>query len=281
MNWLVLTLISVFITAFANILLRVLMKNEKSNPFSYAVVFHFLVAIVSLVFALLHGFQFPMWNQNLIYFLLAAALWGSGTVFYFKASHLLEASEVIILSPFRAVVTIIASIIFLHESFTPQQIIGFILISAAILLVTNLKHKIQFNNGIYYALAMTLFYGSAVIFDVLIIRIYDPISYLAVSNFLIGSLLLLFYPKALLQLNTFLKPEFLKKMLPLGVFSSIQAIAFYYALKIGQTSQIASVNQSQVIVTVILAVILLKERDNLLKKVIGSILVTIGVLLLK
>jgi bacterial/archaeal transporter family protein len=281
MSWLLLTLISVFISSLANILQRVLMKNDKSNPYSYAIVFHFLIAILNLFFALLHGFKLPSPNQNLVFFLLAAILWGGGTVFLFKALHLLESSEVTILSSVKVIITILASIIFLHESFNGQEIIGVTIIFASIILVTNLKSQVKFNRGVIYALAMTVFYGLAVIFDVLIIRNYDPVSYLAVSNFLIGFILLLLNPKAVLQWKVFIKPEFLKKMLPLGIFSSTQAIAYYFALTYGKASQIASINQSQVIVTVLFAVILLKERDNLFRKFVSAVLVTIGVFLLK
>lgn len=48
----------------------------------------------------------------------------------------------------------------------------------------------------------------------------------------------------------------------------------------GPASQIAPINQAQVIVTVLLAIIVLKERDHLFRKVIAAILVTIGVILL-
>jgi len=46
-------------------------------------------------------------------------------------------------------------------------------------------------------------------------------------------------------------------------------------------SQIAAINQAQVIITVLLAVLLLKEKDNLLRKLIAAVLVTIGVILVR
>lgn len=43
MNWLILTLLSVVISSAATILQRILMKSDQSNPYSYAILFHFLL----------------------------------------------------------------------------------------------------------------------------------------------------------------------------------------------------------------------------------------------
>lgn len=281
MSWFFLTLLSVFIVSIANILQRVLMKGDKSDPFSYAIVFHFLLGIVNLLFAVLNGFHLPPLDGSLVLFIVAAALWGIGTVFVFKALQLLESSEVTILTSVRALVTITASILFLHETFNWQKALGTLIILASVFFVTNLKRGMTFNKGVLYSMAMAFFYGLAVVVDVFNLKNYDPISYLAVANFFIGTILLLFYPKIFRQWKGFVKPTFLKKMLPLGIFSSIQAIAYYYALTKGPSSQIAPINQAQVIVTVLLAAILLKERDHLFRKLIAAALVTVGVILLK
>lgn len=281
MDWLLLTLASVFIVSLANILQRVLMRDDKSNPYSYAFIFHILLGILNLVFALIHGFQLPPLDGSFIYFIIAAVLWGGGTVFLFKALQLLESSEVTILGSFRALITIVASIIFLRETFNLQKVLGTIIILASIFLVSNLKKGIKFNKGIIYVFVMAVMYGSAVVFDAFIVKQYDPISYLAVANLLIGSMILMFYPKALGQWSYFIKPNFLKKMLPLVFLSSAQAIAFYMALSIGgNASQIGPINQAQVIITVLLAVVFLKEKDHLLRKLIAGVLVTFGVVLL-
>ncbi len=281
MNWFSLTLLSVFIVSIANILQRILMKDDKSNPYSYAIIFHLLLGVINLVFAMIHGFQPLPLNANLIGFMLAVVLWGIGTIFLFKALQLLESSEVTILTSIRALVTIVASMLFLHESFNGQKVLGTIIILASIFLVTNFKKGAKFfNKGVVYSLAMAFFYGLAVVVDVFNLKNYEPISYIAIGNFMIGFILLLIYPKALKQWRDFVKPEFLKKMMPLGILSSVQGIAYVFALTKGPASQIAPISQAQVIVTVLLAVIVLKERTNLFRKIIAAFLVMFGVILL-
>lgn len=281
MSWFALTLLSVFISSLANILQKVLMRGEDSSPTANAVIFHFVLGFLNLIFTFIHGFQTLPLNGTILLFFIASALWGAGTIFLFKALQLLESSEVVILSSIKTIVTIGASILFLSEVFDMKKALGAFLILSSIGMVTIIKKGVRLNEGGGFALLSAVFYGTAVVFDAAIIKNYDPITYLSMGNILIGCLLLLWYPKTLSKAREFIHPQFLKKIIPLGVFSSTQAIAYYYALQIGQASQIASINQSGVIVTIIFAIILLKERDHLSRKLIAAVLVTVGVVLLR
>lgn len=281
MSWFFLSIFSVFFASFSTILQRVLMKKEKSNPYSYAIVFHFLLAALNFVFAFVHGFQVPTLGNHLPILLLSAALWGSCTVFLFKALQLLESSEVTILSTVRVVVTVIISVFLLHELFNSQRVLGTLLILVSSFLVMNVKKGVKINIGVFFALGMAVIAGLAVVVDGVIVRSYDPISYNTIINFLIGSMLVMVYPQALRQWKSLIQPEFLKRMLPLAVFSTFQALAYLYALLIGNTSQVGPILQSQIIVTVILATFLLSEKSNLVKKFLAAILVTVGVILMR
>lgn len=281
MSWLFFTLLSVVVVSIANILQRVLMKGDKSNPYSYAIVFHFLLGFLNLIFALLYGSQFSLFSGNIFMLFLASLLWGGCTILLFKALQLLEASEVTILSNIRIVFTIAASTIFLHETFTSLNAFGAIIIIVATLLVANVKKGLKFNKGVLYTFGMALLAGLAIVADSYNVKQYDAIAYNTLSNFLIGFLLLICFPKALQQWKHFTQPEFLKKMIPLGIFSTIQGIAYLQALTTpGVTAQVSVIRDAAVIVTVLLAIIFLHERDNLFRKMIAAILVVCGIVLL-
>lgn len=280
MGWLYLTLLSVFLASIANILQRVLMRGDRSNPYAYAVVFHFSVSIIYAIFALFHGFKLPPLSFQLVYFVLAAFLWGIGTVFLFKALQLLESSEVTILGSSKALVTIGISMVVLKESFNIQKLLGTLIIVGAVLLVSNIKKGMKINKGLLYIFVMVLFYGSAVVVDAVVLKHYEPISYLAVANVMIGSILVVLNPKIVFKLHGLIHKAFLKKMIPVIVFSSSQAVPFYIALGLGgHVSQMGSINQAQVILTVLLAIIFLGEKDHLMRKLFGGVLTTIGILL--
>jgi bacterial/archaeal transporter family protein len=282
MNWLTLIFISVLLASVASILQRVLMKSEKSEPYSYAIVFHFLLGFLNLIFAIVSGSHLSLFNENFLFLLLASILWGGCSIFLFKSLQLIEASEKTMLSSLNVVFTIIASIIFLHEIFTGKKILGTALILISTLLIVNLKNGFKLNKGVIYVLITALFAGLAVVVDSINVQTYDVIGYNTFQNFLTGFFILAFAPKALKNWRHFIQPEFLIKMLPLGIFSATQTILYLTALtQPGHTAQISVVRQSSTIVTVLLAFIFLKERNNVGRKVVAAVLVTIGVILLK
>ncbi len=282
MTWLALTLLSVLFASIASILQRVLMKSEKSEPYSYAVVFHFFLGFLNLIFALIYGSQFSLFSGNFFLLLLASALWGGCSIFLFKSLQLIEASEKTILSSLNVVFTIIASVIFLHEVFNGKKILGTVIILASTLLIVNFKNGLKFNRGVVYVLITAVFAGLAIVVDSINVHNYNVIAYNTFQNFLTGFFILIFAPKALNQWKHFIQPDFLKKILPLGIFSATQGLLYLTALThAGHTAQIGTIRQSSTIITVLLAVIFLKERNNLGRKIIAAVLVTLGVILLK
>src|SRR4051812_26990441 len=111
MNWFLLTIFSVLLGSIANVLQRVLMKHDKSNPYSNALVFHLFLGVFNLAFGLLVGADFTFHSEYAVFLIISSLLWGTVTVFLFKALQLLESSEVTILSTLRTPITIIAAII--------------------------------------------------------------------------------------------------------------------------------------------------------------------------
>lgn len=282
MSWLLLTLLSVLFVSLANILQRVLMKGDTSNPYAYAIIFHFLLGILNFICALFLGSHISLANGNVLMLLLASALWGATIVLLFKALQLVEISEVTILSTVRVLVVIVTSVLFLHESFSVLKAIGAAIIIMATLLVTNHKKGITFNKGITYALLMSVLGGLALVVDSFNVKYYDPIFYNAMQNFLSGLCILLFYPKFLGHWKQFAAPRILKKMLPLSVMSAIQGNAYLIALATpGVTAQVGTIRQSMVIVTVVLAALFLRESDNVVRKIAAAIFVTVGIMLLR
>lgn len=277
-----LTIISVFAGAIANILQRVLMKHDNSNPYSYAIVFHFFLGILNLLFGLFYGSQFTFPTEHTTLIILSTVFWGTCTVFLFKALQILEASEVTIVSTVRVPLTIIAAIIFFNDAFDIQKIVGTIVILIATILVTNLKKGFKVNDGLVYVLGMAAFASMGIITDAFSVKHFDPVFYNTITNFLIVPLLLFFRPKALKEWKHFTQPTFLKRLVPLGIFSTVQAVTYLYSLTgDGNTSQIATIRQSQLIITVLLAILFLHERSNLIRKLVAAILVTFGIILLK
>jgi len=281
MVWFIYAVISIVFISFASLLQRILMKDEESDPVSYSIVFQLLAALLAGVFVFFKGFEMLPIKAYPLNFLLEAVLYAFSTLFTFKALKTIQASQAVIIVSFSCVVTVIFSAIFLREILTFQRLAGTLLIIVSVVLVSRLK-SFSINRGILYALGAAVFSGLAVVNDTYLLRFSDAVSYTPIAFLLPGILLLLFYPKSVKKFKSFLKPKVAKNMILLSLFWVTSAIAFYLAIGKGAlASQISPISQSKVILTVLLAVIFLKEKDNLLIKSLGAVLTMAGVLMIK
>jgi len=281
MNWFFLAIISVISISIANIYQRIVMKEPESDAYGSSVIFQLLLAAITGCYALYKGFVFPPIVEYWQFFIISAVFYAGGTLALFHAIKRIGASEVIIVSALGAVVTIILAMILLHEPFTVQQAIGTLAILVSVIIV---QGKISLKNraGIAFAALGTSLYSVAVISDMFIIRHYDAVSYVSVISLLPGLVLIMFQPSVLLRLKKICTPIYTKNIILYSGFYGIQAITYYLALENGaNVSQMSPIARSQVILTVILAVIFLKEKNNLPRKILSSVLVTIGVMLIK
>jgi uncharacterized membrane protein len=111
------------------------------------------------------------------------------------------------------------------------------------------------------------------------LRHNDPLPYLSIAFILPGLFLLVISLKSITKMKPLFQPSLLKKNVSFTFIYSMAAIAYSFALVSGgEASQVGTIAQSNVVVTVILATLILRERDHLLKKLICAILVTVGVL---
>lgn len=282
MSWFALSLIYVLLASVANILRKIMLRDDRSDAIGSAIIFQFLGAAIVAVFALWHGFIFPPIREYPLNFFLNASLWGLSTLWLFKAYQYIEASEVTILLTLESVVTIIAAQIFLHEKFTPINILGTILIIFAVVFMSYASNKLKFNKGVLYTLGSSLLAGVAIVNDTFMLKHADTLSYLTLGFFLPGVFIFLLRPKVIMKMKPLFKPILFKKNALFTLVFTLAGICFYLALGSGgEASQVNTIAQASVVFTVLFAALFLNERDYLLKKFTCAILVTIGVLLLR
>ena len=280
MNWIWFALISVIAFSSSALLQRVVMKEENSDPVTSSVIFQLTMAGITLVFALFMGFNIP--SVGLIpYFMISAVLYAFGTLFFFRAAKELEASELSILAGSGALVTIAASYVFLGERFTGIQLLGVLLILLAVVIVNVRKEKIVFKKGIWMGLLGNTCYALAVVSDGLILRNFDTFSFLAFMNILPATILILAFPQKFPRLIHDVR-HINRNLLAYSAVYVIAAETFYYPLKIGAlVSQMSTILKATTITTVLLAMIFLNEKSHPWKKLIGAILTTVGILLIR
>jgi len=282
MNWQILLATSVVTYSISVLLQRVLLKNDKSDPIAYSIVFQLLTGILIGIYAVFNGFTTPNLVPLIPNLILMTILYGAGNVFIFSALKIVDASEFTIVFASRALWTIIGAIIFLKESFSTQQVLGTILIILSVVLVSWKKQKFSFSKGFIFSVLAALSFGLAFTNDAFIVNNFDVPSYLTIAFILPSLAVWAIYPKSIAKMKPLFERKTLLKLGLLGVFYAVSAITIFLAYQVGKNaSQIAPLNQTATIITVVLSVIFLKERTDLLRKLLGAIISLVGVVLVK
>lgn len=282
MDWFLFSIVSVLALSVTYLLQRVMMRDQNSNPAAYSAAFSLICAFLIGVFAFVHGFEMPPVQDLWIQFVLIMVLFASGTLFHFAALKTIEISEVTVIISSRVLWTIAVALIFLGESFDLTNTIGAALVLGAIVLVSFKGGSFKFNKGVYYALGCGFCYGTAFAVSAYILQFSEVFSYTAISFLLPGLFILLVRPRAFKDMKRLWHKSLLPKMLLTGIFASTSATALNLAYQMGGgAAQLSAINQSVVVLTVILAAIFLGERGHFWQKFAGAVLATIGVILLK
>ncbi len=281
MNWLQLLTISVVFYSISTLLQRVLLKEEKNDPISFSIAFQILTGFFVALWAVFRGFSLPnlliLW-PNL---LLMIVLYAVANVFIFKSLKLLDTSVFTIIFASRTFWTILGAVLLLREAFSLREFLGSLLVFGGVVLVSLNPRGIKLDRGGFYALVAALTFGSAFVNDAFIVRSFDVPSYLTLAFVFPALATGLIYPQSLAGIRNILVLKSLVKLIPLTIIYAISAITIFLAYQVGRNAaQIAPLNQTSIIITVVLSAIFLGERQNLLRNLAAAGLSFAGVLLL-
>lgn len=280
-SWQLFLFASIFFTSINGLFHRVLMKKDNSDPVAQTVVFATLAGIFSFIISLYRGFHLPTHIQLLPNFIIMVILLTLAPLCTFKAYQSAEASEVGILLSSQRLWTVLAAFVFLGETPTIYKILGTCLILFGVTITSWKKHKIKFTTGELFALAAALFYGLSFVNAFYILRSYDAPSFEVLSNFLPVLVIIIFFPQVFKKMKFYSKPKNLINVSLTALFDALAAISLYIAYQYGRNaSQISPLSATSLVITVILAAIFLKERNNLSKKILGAVIVVTGAMLL-
>lgn len=282
MTWQLLIFTSVILYAISTVLQRLLLKNDKTEPISFSVFFQVGVAVVIGIFALIlnQNFSIPNLTQVGGNLLLMTVLYSLANILIFKSLKITQASKFTVIFSSRTLFAVLGVSLVFQEGLTIVQWLGAALIILGVVIVTFKKIGTKINKGDIFALLAALIFGLANTNDRLLVKFFDPYSYVVIGFLLPGLLIGLVYPQKLQNLKKYFQKTFIHKMLLLCFLYGLSALAFFGALQIGpNSSQVFAINAFGAIITVLLAIAFLRERDGIYKKIIGVVISVIGLLL--
>jgi drug/metabolite transporter (DMT)-like permease len=280
MSWQILTAISVITLSASVLLQRLLLHNDKSNPYAYVVVFQGLVAVLVALYAVAHGFVAPDFKKYWLAMLATIALYGAGHIAYAKTLQKVEASIFSILFATNAIWALFGGLLLLHEHLNSIHLVGVLVIFASIGMLAERKGTLKFDNGILLGLLTGFLFGLATIGWAYVGRHADAASWTTFSFAGPSLIVLATHPKAVRDMKSFLSGTKLTRMLLLGLLFSISAVTLITAYQKGDVSLIAPLQQTTLIITILLAVFFLHEKTRLWQKIAAAATCFVGVLLI-
>lgn len=284
MNWPILLTISIISVSLAFLVQRIILKKEESQPVAFAIFEPIISSMFIGVFTIIRGFSFINFFALWPNFLLMIAVYGTASVFYYKAVKLIEASEFTILFTSRTLFTILGAFLILKERLQPIQIVGAALIILSVVVVSSEKkrQRLKFQRGEVFILLAAGLFGLGFVNDAYVLQRFDATLYLFFAVIMPALGVWITNPKVTFMAGTIFNRKTLPKVILLSFLYAVSGITFYLAYQIGRNAaQISAFDQLATILTVVLAIAFLRERDNLARKVIGTAVSFVGVWLLR
>ncbi len=245
------------------------------------VLLQIIAGLIALMLCPLFEFKFP--SSISVYVML-----GLSTIFYGISDRMsttvrsgIEASTYSMLKQLSTTFMIFAGLIFFKEEFVLIKFIGAMLIIFSNLLIFYKKGKFEFNKYILLGVVSNVVYTIALFLDVNISDNFNLPFYVALT-LIVPALIIIIFER--------IKPSEIKNEFINGNKKSILITALSWgtmiimqlrAYQLGNVSVVAPLCALTVILNVIVGYLLLKEKDNLIRKIIAAILIIISVILIK
>ena len=277
MNWFLLTVLAITARGVYSIATKLLSNKVEVSPVTQAVLLTTSAGALAIPVSFLVGdMSFSGIGQYWLSVIVMIVAQAFGNILFFAGVKRLDAGMTQIAFSSILIWGAILSIIFLDSSFTAVQSMGIILMLTAILTAQYKKGKKNLDPGVLYIIGGAALFA---VFQVASADLAETIStgaYLMLAYFGPSLLLGLIYSKTLMKDWVLLKKQ-LKKTTRSTLFASSTNVLYflfsYLAFQVAPDRGVVVVLlTAQVILSVVLGIIFLKEKDNVPRKVIAAVL---------
>ncbi|MBU0708957.1 DMT family transporter [Patescibacteria group bacterium] len=278
MSWIFLAFGSVIFFTTLNLLQRVLALDSK-NPRAMAIVFNSIAALIALLIFTLTGafrdFVIPSSPKAWIALLIASFCYAMFERGRFIAAKLLDASVLTTIMNIAVLVAFVGAIFFYSEPLTTNKLLGGALIIGALFLVSiNNKTKKSSREGVIVAVVISIMLGLGWMLDKLGTQFFNASTY----NIFVWTIPIIFiyFPHIKLQ-----KIKMELKMASWKVFAlaGLNVVGYLMQLKALETAEVTRVIpivQTSTLFTILLGIILLKEREHIPRKIVAGLMAIAG-----
>lgn len=277
MTWFSIALLAGLLFAISRTISRFALR-KAGDYFSYTILHDFIAGLIILPFIFI-GFHLPTHPITWLYFIITMTSLYLTDLFTFKALQFGEVSTYQIVTQIRNIFILFLGLLIFGEQITNYKLLAVLLITLGAAIALWEKSKIQLNRAVYYTIIASFFVAVGLSFSKLTLRDFSPFCFASLSlmgGSLLGFITIKFDIKKIVN-------EFIinKRLLLLagGIFGFYEFFQFL-ATKLGEVSRVTPVLQSSLVFTVLMGIFLLGEKQRFWQKILGTIIIIGGILML-
>lgn len=278
--WFIFVILYIILAVLFTQFYKIVLNTSKSDG-TLTVLLQFIAGISALLFCFFFKFTFPTnWK---VYLLLVVAC-----IFYALSDRMnttvrsgIEASTFSIIKQLSTVFMIAAGLLFFKEKFMWKKIIGAGLIIFSNILIFYKKGNQKLDKYVLLGILSNVIYSVALFLDVNISDSFNLAFYVALTLLIPALFITIAERVKFANIKNEFKKGNKQAILITGVCWGTMIIAQLRAYQLGETTTIAPLCALTVIGNVLVGYIFLKERSNLVKKLIAALLIIISVFLIK
>lgn len=276
--WFILSLTSGFLFATNKLIVRSALTKQV-NPVVFGAA-HELIAGLLLLPIGLYYFSLPHSPAIWMALLLGIFLIFLADLFAFLALEKIQASLYQITNQLRHVIVLFGAYLLFSEPITLVKVISIFLIIFGVYIAIMTKSQFKFDRGTVLAVLSAVCIAIGFLF--IKKTTVDVAPAFSASLSLISSGLLISFVMVLKKMHPakIITLPHRNLLLTAALFFALFEFCLFTALSVGQASKIAPVTQSSLLFTLAGGYLFLHERDRLRQKIIGSVLIAVGICLL-
>jgi len=275
-NWLLLTLVSGLSSVGFNFVNRYVLRDGRDST-AYSWWFEFFRFVIFSPFALRYLTELAN-MQNLVYFIAVGVVEFFSVYFYMKMHSHSELSISTVIIQLRLVWVAILAFLLLGETLEMVEYGGIALIILG-QVVTAFRGGFTIGRGVANAVMASFFVAA----NNIVIKAASGVLSLPLVIVAMSIPTLLIFPirmkNSRIRIIELGRTKWLKILLA-SVFNAVTMVFLILALKVGGVGKVSALFQSVMILQVFLGVKLLRENTQILRKVVGCLIVVVGIFLL-
>lgn len=251
------------------------------NDGAITIVIQFISSLVCIFLIPLFEIRFPTDYRVYLFLFLSIIFYALNDRLGTTARSGIDASTYSILKQMSTVFMIIMGILFFKESIILNKIIGAILIIFSNVLVFYKKDNFKFNKYLILGILANISLSIALFIDVNYSTEFN-LAFYVLLTFLIPLILIFIFERIKIKevVNEYKNSNKVILFL-ISISWALMMITKLKSYELGNVIIVAPISSLTVILNIIISYFLLKEKDNLLKKIIAGILIIIGIILIK